>query len=666
MDRVLNKKHIITIKDYDFLVKSLYIVLGETVEFRLASDVPLHAEHQLIGDSDAPLLRFESLLLIQEENTSYAFTPICTGEIHISCKIYTEMTCEVIVVESLADLREISKGSTNILDNNILKDEEDYYIYKNKEDIKKTSMKLIAAFTKYSYHQNMEADIGIGSKVYFNGSTKSESESFCDSDDFVSVYSEAKDDDNQSLMSPVRNIDSIISSPKGHNDIDVTYINTYQDQASFKVYIEDFAFRPATLTVTIDSKVDFITDGNASHKLNCDDEYEGVSLEGTGACYSHVFKRVGKYRVRDEIFSFMCCVIHVVDTDIKSDSKTLISKYPNLNIQDTTNSLIDTLASICLMENNIVTIPSNDINVSLSNDSFDADDDENPVDDRDARRRAKKNRKKKAQRAKKRQEELQFMSKLALIEQENAQYSSIDNDTILDSKCVEDDAQTVEDVPIILENVESNIIIRKETVHNHDIDINLDETDSNSISEITQDALCADTSVNQSESNNTTLLIAIPQKKREKKRRVRKPKSQDTSVQNDEKLNGSEIDDKVQSNDIKSFNNEDNQINEVESDIYTLLQEKLNRSSKARTTKLLSHHMPPMHIINSYITSAENFFADKWNELDLSRGQIDCYDIIYINENNESNNGSQDNNNLKNRRRSRTRRSGFHKKDTSH
>ena len=132
MDRVLNKKHIITIKDYDFLVKSLYIVLGETVEFRLASDVPLHAEHQLIGDSDTPLLRFESTLLIQEENTSYAFTPICTGEVHISCKIYTEMTCEVIVVESLTDLREISRESTSIIsDSNNLKDEEDYYIYKN-------------------------------------------------------------------------------------------------------------------------------------------------------------------------------------------------------------------------------------------------------------------------------------------------------------------------------------------------------------------------------------------------------------------------------------------------------------------------------------------------------------------------------------------------------
>jgi plastocyanin len=659
MDRILNKKHIIIIKDYDFLVKTLYLVIGETVEFRLASDVPLHAEHQLQGESDIPSLRFESPLLIQEENTSYAFTPKCTGEINICCKIYSEMTCEVVVVESISDVREISKANNTISDSNYFKDEEEYYIYKNKEDIKASSMKLIAAFTKYCYNNNAEADVGLGCKVYFNGSINSESESFCDSDDFLSIYSEPKEDDNTyCLMSPARSVEfPSVSKINIDNNNDGTTNN--QDYSHFKVYIEDFAFRPATITVPVFSKVDFITYGNASHKLNCDDEYEGVSLEGSGACYSHVFKKLGKYRVRDEIFSFMCCVIHVVpgviEKEEKQEDEEVFSNmnYAKITIQDTTDSLIDTISSVCLN--------------SLSNDSFDPDDDaEISHDDVEARRKAKKSKKKKAQRAKKRQEEHKILNNLAIIEQENIildRQKADDMPIFSDSGDNNYDSKLIDIQPIDQYDNDNNNNFDDSTNHDiidDEINTNNDEklvaiSDSTnhdevnmSIEEKMEDKIQTNNSVTNDEiilENNNNV-----KNRRERKRRVRKSNSQKLAT---EMNNSSKIEEDTLIA-IEIVADQDKNEKKIEVGIYALLQEKLNKSSSSKSNSNSpqskpSFKMPPMHEVETYIASVESFFHDKWNEINFSGSFTDEHGIIFIK--NEKDSDSDDDNGQKNRRR---------------
>lgn len=53
----------VNIKDFDFDKVEIDIELGDAVEFKLSSSVPLHAEHIVYGTSDIKELRFESPML---------------------------------------------------------------------------------------------------------------------------------------------------------------------------------------------------------------------------------------------------------------------------------------------------------------------------------------------------------------------------------------------------------------------------------------------------------------------------------------------------------------------------------------------------------------------------------------------------------------------------
>ena len=53
----------ITIEDFEFSVSEVEVVVGQVIEFRLAKNVPGHAEHELFGVSTEKTLCFESPLL---------------------------------------------------------------------------------------------------------------------------------------------------------------------------------------------------------------------------------------------------------------------------------------------------------------------------------------------------------------------------------------------------------------------------------------------------------------------------------------------------------------------------------------------------------------------------------------------------------------------------
>eukprot|EP00598_Pedospumella_elongata_P013655 CAMPEP_0184995032 /NCGR_PEP_ID=MMETSP1098-20130426/51533_1 /TAXON_ID=89044 /ORGANISM="Spumella elongata, Strain CCAP 955/1" /LENGTH=1309 /DNA_ID=CAMNT_0027521221 /DNA_START=397 /DNA_END=4326 /DNA_ORIENTATION=- len=88
---------LVMIEDYAFSVSTMDVVVGQWIEFRLAEDVPAHAEHEICGISTVKQLCFESPLLQQEECTSYTYCPAHPGEIAVSCKIYPEMSCAIVV-----------------------------------------------------------------------------------------------------------------------------------------------------------------------------------------------------------------------------------------------------------------------------------------------------------------------------------------------------------------------------------------------------------------------------------------------------------------------------------------------------------------------------------------------------------------------------------------
>jgi plastocyanin len=87
----------VTIEDYTLTPSNVEMCVGQALQFQLAASVPAHAEHELFATSTTKGLTFEAPLLQKGECTSYFFTPICAGEMVISCRVYAEMQCTVTV-----------------------------------------------------------------------------------------------------------------------------------------------------------------------------------------------------------------------------------------------------------------------------------------------------------------------------------------------------------------------------------------------------------------------------------------------------------------------------------------------------------------------------------------------------------------------------------------
>jgi plastocyanin len=87
----------VTIEDYTLTPSSVEMCVGQALQFQLATTVPSHAEHELFATSTTKGLTFEAPLLQKGECTSYSFTPVCAGEMVVSCRVYAEMQCTVTV-----------------------------------------------------------------------------------------------------------------------------------------------------------------------------------------------------------------------------------------------------------------------------------------------------------------------------------------------------------------------------------------------------------------------------------------------------------------------------------------------------------------------------------------------------------------------------------------
>jgi hypothetical protein len=57
------ERRTVIIDDFDFNVQQLTVPVFSTIEFKLADDVPHHAEHEIYGSSRVKELRFEGPLL---------------------------------------------------------------------------------------------------------------------------------------------------------------------------------------------------------------------------------------------------------------------------------------------------------------------------------------------------------------------------------------------------------------------------------------------------------------------------------------------------------------------------------------------------------------------------------------------------------------------------
>jgi hypothetical protein len=248
----------------------------------------------------------------------------------------------------------------------------------------------------------------------------------------------------------------------------------------------------------------------------------------------------------------------------------------------------------------------------------------------------------------------------------------INNDTANDN---DNDNDVTNDSAITNDN---DITGDNDTTHDNDITHDNDVTHHETVND------AATTSLNPDDLN--TLNTSNIQKKREKKRRVRKSKHQETSVVIDEKPVESEIGEKEHSRVTLTYDNTDeteNVTQGTQSNIYTLIQEKLNKSSRAKSNissearpvssearavssearpvsseaRPVPVNVPPMHIIERYISSAESFLGDRWDELDFSQSYTDLNGIIIINEHDESKkNINQVHNNNNRRRKYRGRR----------
>jgi hypothetical protein len=95
-----------------------------------------------------------------------------------------------------------------------------------------------------------------------------------------------------------------------------------RDSENNKAFIDDFSFRPPSLTIYSGTTVEFIMKNNTSiHKLGCENEFSGIDMNHNNRSYKHRFLSVGYYEVQDEVFSFMICRITVIEcTKIKSSS----------------------------------------------------------------------------------------------------------------------------------------------------------------------------------------------------------------------------------------------------------------------------------------------------------------------------------------------------------
>ncbi|MDD5569148.1 MAG: cupredoxin family copper-binding protein [Candidatus Pacebacteria bacterium] len=82
-------------------------------------------------------------------------------------------------------------------------------------------------------------------------------------------------------------------------------------QSTASVTISNFAFSPATLTVSVGTTVIWTNNDPAAHQIQSNSGLFGSNLLGTGNAYSHAFTQAGTYPYHCAIHTYMTGTIIV-------------------------------------------------------------------------------------------------------------------------------------------------------------------------------------------------------------------------------------------------------------------------------------------------------------------------------------------------------------------
>ena len=345
------KTHYITIVDYEFDSQTLTINHGDSIEFRLSVDVPLHAEHQLRGiSSESNLLKFESPLLQQEECTRFVYTPKDVGTLKVQCCIYPDMVCNINIKDSLTMDALLSntppkvgkfKSSKSDIDTEIVPYNVSItqtYFDCYRRLIEDVAGNIVGDASICTGIRISDSHTGVGEKDYHGsmGYTSShDGTSVCDSDDSATVAGDT------AIDTPVRDRKTVKKHSKEiTNEKKLPTKRVVSDV--IPVIVRDFEFHPKELDIVSGTRVKFIFECNSSQKLYCEGQFEGISLDSlpskkyNDGSFSHDFWDIGTYSVSNEVFSFMLCTIRVNAVPITGPTPKLIKRREIKKLDDIT------------------------------------------------------------------------------------------------------------------------------------------------------------------------------------------------------------------------------------------------------------------------------------------------------------------------------------------
>ena len=369
---------IIIIQDYDFDRRNVIVPAQAPVEFRLQDDVPLHVEHVLEGRSVCTELCFTSPILQLPLSRRYEFVPPGPGEIFVSCQIYPDMGCRIVVMPSPpvprsalsavqwapstsqrkkqtsipSPLRVGSASSSTALArlNGSFPLSQRHTRQSSMDSFSPSGSGNTVSLSKCSPKGQsplvaqcmlMQGVLGMAERTWL-GKTLSASSlgelsdtlssSVMDSDDGPDDFSSYTDMlltqplGNQASTSGLSLLrlegseedDYMDSLPGvygyGKHDLYGSACGHFEemDTPDFTVRVEDFKFSPSQVDIPVGSSVKFQSVSHASmHKLTCVGAFDGMALECSEDSFTFTFDNTGEFVVKNEIFSFMACVVSV-------------------------------------------------------------------------------------------------------------------------------------------------------------------------------------------------------------------------------------------------------------------------------------------------------------------------------------------------------------------
>lgn len=367
---LLRYKEIISISDYDFSRRNIIIRVGAPIEFILDPSTPSHVEHVLEGRSVHSQLCFMSEILQLPYSGHFTFVPQIAGEIFVSCQIYSDMACRIVVINPPPPA--LATFSSGIYDAK-KKLQQHAQNYSPRVHLNaKYSQTLTGSFPVTNKSFKGETDspatrlpspktsspsptfplhpsyLGVAERSYAKSGPLSISSSFGDANSVASSILDSDDGPEEELyyfatpaeipleLEIPESNDSEHISPPGNFLFTPHYasvsLEVFSIHSDFIVDVEDFKFRPSHLTIWSGQTVLFRSCGQASmQKLSCLGEFDGIPLDSSKtSTFYHTFSNIGTFIVKNEIFSFMECEITVS----RRDHKHLEGQKESLNVAE--------------------------------------------------------------------------------------------------------------------------------------------------------------------------------------------------------------------------------------------------------------------------------------------------------------------------------------------